>query len=75
MRLAAAIAVVAVAFSAAVYIHQRHSYTTFCGSKNIFTPCTYTTIRSRPSWEDPVAVLIAVGGVAAAVAIVRFRAD
>lgn len=70
MRYALAIAVIAATWSAAVFVHQRHSYTTFCGSKDIFTPCTYTTVRNHPSWEDPVAVLLAVGGVAVAVAII-----
>jgi hypothetical protein len=66
--------VIAVAFAAAIYIHQRHT--------EIFVPAFHgglygshpaTTIRRHPSWEDPVAVLIAIGGIAIAVGIIAFR--
>ena len=71
MRWALAIAVVALAWSAAVYVHQR---TVFAG----FGPATASNFMGdpvyvHPSWEDPVAVLLAVGGVAIAAAIVSFR--
>lgn len=73
MRLAGAIAVVAVAWSAALYIHQRRLVAwvrTTTGSAYA-DPYGFheKAIYSHPSWEDPVAVLIAGGGLAVAVAI------
>lgn len=71
MRLAAAIGVVAVALAAAVYVHQRHlvvaNPSQSTGSAYFGTPSA--AARVHPSWEDPVAVLLALGGVAAAAAI------
>jgi hypothetical protein len=75
MRLAAAIAVVAVAFSAADYVHQRHLVV--IEGANVPSPATGPTVemtfrhRTHPSWEDPAAVLIAIGGIA--VGIVAYR--
>lgn len=64
MRLAAAIAVIAVTLSAAVYVHQRNVRRPGCAATGaIIGYCKY-----HPSWEDPVAVLLAVGGIAVAVA-------
>lgn len=80
MRLAAAIAVVAVAWAAALYVHQRHPLHTFtpsCVSKGTgFDPYTCVNLdteveRTHPSWEDPAAVLLALGGLAVAVGIAR----
>ena len=70
MRLAAAIAVVAVAWSAAVYVHQRVIYsppTPICAGS------PFSCARQHPSWEDPAAVLIALGGLAVAVGIFTYR--
>jgi hypothetical protein len=63
--------VVAVAWSAAVYIHQR---TVFAGvgpatSGNFYGDAIYT----HPSWEDPAAVGIAIGGLAIAAGILTAR--
>jgi hypothetical protein len=80
MRLATALAVVAVACAAAVYLHQR---TVRVGSPAgvIFTskepvatlPNIAIPAYRHPSWEDPVAVLIALGGLAIAGGIVTNR--
>lgn len=34
---------------------------------------TTVQVRTHPSWEDPAAVLLAIGGIAVAVAIVAYR--
>lgn len=80
MRFALALAVVAVAWSAAVFVHQRHvTVTTFRGCAHAIKPgerCpSYAVIADKrsglePSWEDPVAVLLAIGGLAVAAGIV-----
>jgi len=73
VKLAAAITVAAVAWAAAVYIHQRSHLSTVVvrtasGSAYFpgYKPAVTRTWRQRPSWEDPVAVLLVVGGVALA---------
>ena len=84
MRLAAAIGVIAVTLAAAVYIHQRHPLTRRCAAPGYTeetangprTVCArYESVlpRLHPSWEDPVAVGIAVGGVAIAAGIITYR--
>ena len=83
MRLAAAIGVIAIAFSAAIYIHQRHTWTkpglvqagttSGYGSGGLATPTIYGSVSQHPSWEDPVAILIATGGVAIAAGILTAR--
>ena len=80
MRFALAIAVVAVAGSTALFVdHRRVTVTTFRGCAHSLrqgAPCpSYAVIEDRqsdvePAWEDPVAILLAIGGVAAAVGIV-----
>lgn len=72
MRFTVALAVIAIAWSSAVYIHQRESVV---GSK----PATSIDIFHRPavygrsSWQDPAAVVIAIGGLAVAAAILTAR--
>jgi hypothetical protein len=68
VRFAVAIGVIAVAWAAAIFIHQRHTLSTprpVSGSYG-----TPLGVRQHPSGEDPVAVLLAIGGVAVAVAII-----
>ena len=79
MRLALALAVVAVSWAAALYIHQRHPLhaVTDCaypagggfGSNTCIPETSHAPYH--PSWEDPIAVLLAIGGVAVAVGIAR----
>jgi len=72
VKLAGAIAVIAVAFLAAGYMHQRHIVTV--GDQNAdLGRGTYGApliVQRHPAWEDPVAVLVALGGVAVALGIV-----
>ena len=80
MRFALALAAVAVAWSAAVFVHERRvTVTTFRGCAHSVrrgARCpSYAVIEDRrsglqPSWEDPVAVLLTLGGVAAGIGIV-----
>jgi hypothetical protein len=67
MRWAAAIVVVAVAWSAAFSIHHR-SHLWKCGLGYDGPMCS-----ARASWQDPVAIVIATVGLAAAVAIIARR--
>jgi hypothetical protein len=67
MRWAAAIVVVAVAWSAAFYIHHR-SHLWKCGLGYDGPMCS-----ARALWKDPVAIVIATVGLAAAVAIIARR--
>ena len=80
MRLALAIGVIAVALAGAVYIHQRHAWQTYPAVPQTCTPqsgggtfCTPAIparrTRVHPSWEDPVAVLLGIGGIAVGVGI------
>ncbi len=71
MRYVLALVVVAVCWSTAVYVHQRPSGVT-TGVRTSSNPYFVNTAGSSRSsgWEDPVAVLIAVGGVAIAAGIV-----
>ena len=70
MRYALAIAVVAVAWSAALYLHQRRETEyVFANHAPCGTPGQPCTKKVHPSWEDPVAVLLALGGLAVAVGI------
>ena len=64
MRLAVAIAVVAVTWSAAVFVHQRKPTIPGCNG----VTAGYCAPK-HPAWEDPMAVLIALGGVAIAAGI------
>ena len=75
MRLAAAIAVIAVALAAAVYVHQRHTWQSITplGCSPYADRNCSTSIAQHPSWEDPAAVLIAVGGIAVAAGILTTR--
>jgi len=87
VRLALAIGVIAVAWAAAIYIHQRHTlsashFVTSTSSArsgggygSVTTAFTgrdsalLAPVREHPSWEDPLAVLLAIGGVAIAVRV------
>jgi hypothetical protein len=78
MRLALAIGLIAVA--AAVYIHERWVTTTSCtygsASSPYAAPCPLdgiVAVASHPTWENPVAVLLAIGGVAGAAGILSVR--
>ena len=75
MRWAFAIAIVAVALAAAVYVHERRiAYAIPKGPCDYFnTTCAETTGYSHPSWEDPAAVLLALGSLAVAAGIVTVR--
>jgi len=63
MRWATALAVVAVAWAAAFYIHQR-THLWKCGLGYDGPMCS-----ARSSWQDPVAILIAILGLVVALAI------
>jgi hypothetical protein len=86
--------VIAFAFAAAVYVHQRDVTVTIPGRSPAEvdpTNCSNyvpgglgsrycaglkedpTSYTRHPSWEDPAAVLLAIGGVAVAVGIVASR--
>jgi hypothetical protein len=82
VRLVVALAVIAVAWASAVWVHQRHVTATYCpdtagcaaAAEKAFNSASFSSIqiitrRSHPSWEDPVGVLLALGGVAVAVGI------
>jgi hypothetical protein len=75
VRYALAIAVIAVTLAAGVYVHQRHTFGGFAGSgcNSYFSDSNCVSISVHPTWEDPVAVLIAIGGVAVAVGIIATR--
>jgi hypothetical protein len=81
MRLAAAIGVIAITLSAAVFVHQRHVTGVGCtmpvpvGARCIDpakgVPGAAVLFRGylvrkqeHPSWEDPIAVLLSLGGIA-----------
>jgi hypothetical protein len=68
VRFALAIGVIAVAWAAAIYIHQRHTLSTPQPVSGTYG--TPLGVRQHPSWEDPIAVLVAIGGVAVAVATI-----
>jgi hypothetical protein len=80
MRWATALAVVAVACAAAVYVHQRTvrvgspAGVIFFKSKEPVATLPNIEIPAyrHPSWEDPVAVLIALGGLATAGGVVTY---
>jgi len=80
VRLATAVAVIAVALSTAVYVHQRHVWTSTVtsvqsksGDGAVTGRDTFARVSHRPAWEDPAAVLIAIGGLAVAARLVAFR--
>lgn len=72
-----AIGVVALAFSAALYIHQRHTWSRVFMGPRTRSGFGYNSpllrARQHSSWEDPTAVLTALGGIAVAVGIVAYR--
>ncbi len=70
-----AIAVIAATFSAAVYVHERrvpvytHPGYSATREPTLSLPNLVIPVTRRPSSEDAAAVLIALGGLAAAVGI------
>jgi hypothetical protein len=83
VRLTAAIGVIAVSLATALYVHQRNPRSAAVTSPkaNVATgpPTTgflqynVAQVRKHPSWEDPVAVGIAAGGIIVAASIITFR--
>jgi hypothetical protein len=82
MRFAVALAVLAVAWAGAVYIHERHPLHSFIacipntkGGYGSAYNCTPTPESEyiHPSWEDPVAVLLGIGGLAVTAGIITVR--
>jgi hypothetical protein len=71
VKLALAIAAIAITWSAAVYLDQRKIAEAVPGptTGSIYGRPYAGVIHFHPFWEDPVAVLLAIGGLAAAVAI------
>jgi hypothetical protein len=74
MRYAIAIGVIAIALAGAVYVHQRHITRTIVVATSSsglpYAQTGYSEEGFHPAWEDPVAVLIALGGLAVAVGVV-----
>lgn len=66
-RLAVAGALAGSALAAALYVHQR-TVPTSTGCEFVGYVC-----KRQPSWENPVAAFIAVGGIAFALGIVAYR--
>jgi hypothetical protein len=66
MRLVGALAALALAFGLAWYVHQRHTWR--YPKIGYGTPMNART-RVHPGWEDPAAIVIAIGGVAVAAAV------
>ena len=75
MRIALTLAVIALAFPAAVYIHERHTFFTYTapGCSPYFDKNCERSIEQHPSWEDPAAVGIALGSLAIGAGIVGYR--
>jgi hypothetical protein len=71
MRWALAIAVIAVTLAGAVYLHERQVDETYLVERcnPYFSSNCLQIRRIHPSWDDPVAVLLAIGGIAVAVGI------
>jgi hypothetical protein len=69
LRLAAATGVIGVALAAAVYVHQRRVTVAIYN----FGGWPPTLVKQHPTWEDPVAIGLSIGGFALAVAILRTR--
>lgn len=69
MKRALAIAVIAVAWSSALFVHQR-TVTSWHPQRSL-PGAIYTAgfVTAHPSWEDPAAVLVALGGLAVAFGI------
>jgi hypothetical protein len=84
VRLAAAIAVIAVTLSAALYVHLRRvtpdDHLTFFNARTAQPSLELRDLsnpvplaKKHPSWEDPVAILLSVGGIATAAGILTVR--
>ena len=81
VRLAIALVVLGLAVSGAVYLHQREVLVTRQECLPLMVPNDHPNcilpstelIPAHPSWQDPVALLLLVGGVAAAASLVTRR--
>lgn len=85
LRIAAAIAVVALAWAAAVYLHQPNNVAYLYKDIPSDSICVdeylgqyagsgpAVCVRDKKKWSDPAAMAIAIGGIAMGVGIVFFR--
>jgi hypothetical protein len=84
VRLAVAIAAIAVTLSAALYVHLRRvtpdDHLTFLQGRTAQPSLELRDLsnpvplaKKHPSWEDPVAILLSVGGIATAAGILTVR--
>jgi hypothetical protein len=73
VRIVLAIGIIAVALAGAVYVHQRHIIegdpTQSTSGGSVYFGGTSAAHSVHPSWEDPVAVFIALAGLAGAVGV------
>jgi hypothetical protein len=73
VRLAIAIGVIAIALAGALYLHQRQVLVGVVpspGYNSLYAdPTGGVAVYQHPAWEDPLAVLVALGGIAVAVGI------
>lgn len=80
MKLVAALIVIVATLSTAVYVHQRRvpvythlKYFSATPDPTVGLPNLAIPVTRRPAWEDPVAVLLTVGGIAVASGILTVR--
>jgi hypothetical protein len=85
VKVAAAIVVIAVTLSAALYVHLRriapNDHMTFFNARTAPEPkielrnlgVGIPTKKVHPSWEDPVAILLSAGGIVTATGILTVR--
>ncbi len=58
---------------AVVYIHERHLVHTSCTGNPYVGDLKCSSSSSHPSWEDPAAVPIGIGGLSIAAGVLTFR--
>ena len=88
MRVALALAVIAVAWPAALWLHQRHVTVMHRAGRNeistipgvgggkiglIVPTAGVVRVKAHPSWEDPAALAIALGSLALASGVISYR--